>query len=81
MVEKCVNPACSATFHTLREGRVFVKEVAGDPCVDGRRHPRQLCYFWLCNSCCRTLTVIVEKGKGVRVAPLPTSPTPARVAS
>jgi hypothetical protein len=29
MVEKSLNPPCSAKFRALREGRLFVKEVDG----------------------------------------------------
>ncbi len=81
MVEKCINPACSARFHRLRDGRVFVKEIEVDPTGDARTHSRQLHYYWLCNSCCRTMTVIAEKGKGVRVVALPASAAVVRAAS
>jgi hypothetical protein len=63
MVENCINPACSASFRYLREGRVFVTEVEGDSRTKSNAHPRQLRYVWLCNSCCRRMTVIVEKGQ------------------
>ena len=81
MVEKCANPACSVTFRCLRDGRVFVREVEGDPSGDIRGHSRQPHYFWLCNSCCRTMTVIAEKGMGIKVVPLPASATTVRAAS
>ncbi len=81
MVEKCANPACSATFHSLREGRLFVKEIDSDPRGDGQEHSRQLHYYWLCHSCCRTMMVIAEKGKEVKVVPLPAPATVARAAS
>jgi hypothetical protein len=48
-----------------------VKEVDGGSHENGREHPHQLGYFWLCGSCCRTLTIVAEKGRGVRVMPLP----------
>jgi hypothetical protein len=81
MIEKCANPACTATFRRLREGRVFIKEIEADPTSDATRQPRQTHYYWLCDSCSHTTTVIVEKRKGIRVVPLPTSVTPAQVAS
>ena len=78
MVHKCANPACSETFRRLRDGRIFVLEVEGDPRGEGKGNTRQLRYFWLCNSCRRTMTVIGEKRKGVRVVPLgPASDTRA----
>ena len=70
MVHKCANAACSASFHTLRDGRVFVKEVENDARSSGNGLCRQLRYFWLCGVCCRTLTVIVEKGQAVKIVPL-----------
>jgi hypothetical protein len=81
MVEKCANPACAATFRSLRNGRVFVKEAECGPRDGGRGHSRQPHYFWLCNSCCRTMAVITERGKGVKVVPLPASATAVRAAS
>lgn len=70
MVEKCANPSCSATFHRLGEGRLFVKEVEGAS-RDGRGRSRQLCYCWLCDSCRRTMTIVTERGREIKVAPLP----------
>lgn len=63
MLEKCLNPACSTKFRNLRDGRVFVKELE-DASHDRARHgPHQPVYFWLCDLCCRTMTVVAEKGK------------------
>lgn len=75
MLEKCLNPACSAKFRSLRDGRVFVKEVDGDSHDSGRKHSHKPAYFWLCGSCCRTMTVVAKDGSGVRLillkAPVP----------
>jgi len=81
MLDKCANPACSATFRRLRDGRVYVMEVEADyqSSASGRVHQRQ--YFWLCNSCCRSMTVIAEKGKRFQVVPLSATATAARAAS
>lgn len=81
MLDKCANPACSATFRRLSDGRVFVTEVEAGYWTNPSGHARQLHYFWLCNSCCRTMTVIAEKGKAIRVVPLPTTAIAARAAS
>lgn len=62
MVQKCANPSCSATFRRLRDGKLFVVEAPDN----GRP---QLNYFWLCNSCSRTLTV-AKKGNQSAVVPL-----------
>jgi hypothetical protein len=81
MVEKCANPACTATFRSLRDGRVFVTEFDADYRSGASGRVRQRQYFWLCNSCSRTMTVIVEKGKRVLVVPQPGTATAARAAS
>lgn len=73
MVEKCANPACSARFHTLREGRVFVKEVEDNSAGDVSRHGRQLRYAWLCEFCCKTMTVVVKERTSIEVVPLSVS--------
>jgi hypothetical protein len=73
MVQKCANPACSSPFRNLRKGRVFVKEVESNPEGSNKSRSRHLEYFWLCDACCRSMTVIAEKGNGVRIAPLPAS--------
>jgi len=70
MLDKCANPACSATFRRLRDGRVFVTEVEGDYKSNASVDVPRRQYFWLCNSCCRNMTVIAEKGKKVQVVPL-----------
>ena len=75
MVEKCLNPACAAKFRTLGDGRVFVKEVDDDSHENGGDHPHQVGYFWLCGSCCRTMTIVTEKGMGARAVPLPSAAT------
>ncbi len=79
MVDKCANPTCSATFHRLGEGRLFIKEIDAGA-GDGRARSREIRYCWLCDSCRRTMTVITERGKEVKVAPLPPSAPAARAA-
>ena len=81
MLDKCANPVCPAIFRNLRDGRLFVTEVEAVHQGSISEHGRQRQYFWLCSSCCRTMTVIVEKGKGAQVVPLPVSGTAARAAS
>jgi len=80
MVDKCANPACTATFRRLRDGRVFVIELEADS-RSGATGLRQREYFWLCNSCCRSMTIIAEKGKRAQVVPLPATATAARASS
>ena len=52
----------------LRDISVFVIEVKaeGQGSTNGP-HPQ---YFWLCNSCCRRMTVILDKAKRVHIVSL-----------
>jgi hypothetical protein len=77
MLDKCANPACSEIFRRLRDGRVFVIEVESS--ASSPPHQRQ--HFWLCNSCCRSMMVVVDKDKGVQVRPRPESETATQAAS
>lgn len=81
MLDKCANPTCSATFRRLRDGRVFVAEPEADHRSGATQLVRQRQYFWLCNSCCHTMTVIAEKGKRVQVVPLSGTATAGRAPS
>jgi hypothetical protein len=64
MLDKCLNPACSAKFHTLRDGRVFVKEVDVGFDEGGKEHSHKPAYFWLSGACCRTMTVVAGEREG-----------------
>lgn len=75
MLNKCANPACSDTFRRLTDGRVFVIEVQAEYQRSAGGSARQRQYFWLCNSCCRTMTVILDKAGRVQVMPLDGSAT------
>ena len=78
MLDKCANSACSTTFRRLSDGKLFVIWTEADhhSSVSGSGHEYQ--YLWLCNSCCRTMTVSMERGKRPQVVPLPESATAAR---
>ena len=81
MLGKCANPTCSAKFLRLRDGRLFVTEVKGDGQGNTKGYEPQLQYYWLCSSCCRTMTVALGKGKKSQVVPLPKSAAAAQAAS
>jgi hypothetical protein len=81
VLDKCANPACSAKFRSLRGGRVFVTEVEAEHQSSANEYVRQRQYFWLCNACCRTMTVVFEKGKRFQVVPLPVPASAHRAAS
>jgi len=79
MISKCANPACSARFLYLHEGKLFrfereAKEDTGpllgfDPAL--RKRSRGVEFFWLCESCSRALTLTCRKGTGVVTRRLP----------
>lgn len=62
MLSKCANPACSARFRYLRQGRIFNLEVKklsshGDGQVSHRFE-----HFWLCDCCAAVMEVVWENG-------------------
>ena len=70
MLAKCANPACSAPFRYLHEGKLFRLDLgAGPPSVNGHA-PRQLQYFWLCERCASTMT-LERQGGEVKACPHP----------
>lgn len=78
MLSKCANPKCSSCFRYLHEGKLFRMEteirrevsptLAHGP--EGKKSIRHLEFFWLCDNCASTMTLIYEKGVGVRAKPL-----------
>jgi hypothetical protein len=71
MLSKCLNPACTAPFRYLHEGRVFNIELAS---VGPDNNPAsKIEHFWLCARCAPALKVVVEDGV-VRTRPLDAKP-------
>jgi hypothetical protein len=74
MLSKCANPACSAEFLHLRNGRLFEIETE---CL-GARQPegklqqpkRSFEYYWLCEDCVR-LFALRSDGESVDAVALP----------
>jgi len=62
MLAKCLNPSCSASFHHLGEGRLFLLE--NDPPL-GTNKSRSSEYFWLCKKCSTVITPRLTKDGGV----------------
>jgi hypothetical protein len=59
MLSKCANPACSARFRYLHEGRIFNIEIT-TPATDPPMH--RLEHYWLCGCCAKSLKVVLYKG-------------------
>jgi len=74
MLAKCANPRCSASFRYLHQGRLFVLDVSDNAGTGGPRRNERLAahrlrYFWLCDTCRRSMTVVTEQGWKVEVVP------------
>ena len=75
MLAKCANPQCTAGFHSLRHGRLYVLDARPRGLGESRtgRSDRQgdsLEYFWLCERCCKSMRVAVDRGQRVLVISL-----------
>jgi hypothetical protein len=71
VLSKCLNPACSAKFRYLHEGRIFKLEIAS--VVPKKGSPRgRIEHFWLCPRCAQELGVVLDNGS-VTIRPLPQS--------
>ena len=71
MLSKCANPACSAQFKYLHQGKLFT--LSPTPNLQSCKHGSlEFLYerFWLCDSCCKAMTV-VWGGTGAKIVPLP----------
>jgi len=74
MLHKCANPGCTVPFRSLREGKLFVVEMAvndleGD--FDGnRRKTRRREHFWLCGACSLHFTLYFDANLGMTTVPL-----------
>jgi len=74
MISKCANPACNERFLYLHLGKVF--HLCPTPEVDeaeGEFSPALCERFWLCDRCCKQMT-LVWGGTKARLVPLPTEP-------
>jgi hypothetical protein len=77
MVSKCANPNCSAPFRYLHAGKLFrVDTSAGvDRSVatganESQKKPlHRVVFYWLCEDCAATMTLIFDKENGVSVCP------------
>ena len=56
MLSKCANPVCSNAYGRLSEGKLFA--------VDARQWGR-VEYFWLCDTCSRSLALVFKPTKDV----------------
>jgi hypothetical protein len=76
MLGKCANPACSASFRYLHEGKLFATRSRMDPPWNTTAADREYAatsprprYFWLCSSCNTVMTLRPDGDNGVTVVP------------
>lgn len=67
MVNNCANAACNKPLHYLRDGRVFVFDVASANIGPDGKRTRQLQHYWLCGDCAPSMVVECLPGSGVAV--------------
>jgi hypothetical protein len=85
MVSKCANPGCSTPFRYLHEGKLFRLQTeaapAGGPTFgadpDVKKPPRHIEFFWLCDHCAGSMTLIFDRNVGLMVKPLTRTQTAA----
>jgi hypothetical protein len=71
MVSKCANPRCSERFLYLHQGKIFQLSPTPEVEAVGGGFPPSLCErFWLCDKCCKEMT-LVWGGTGPKLVPLP----------
>ena len=67
MLQKCANPACTAPFRSLREGKLFLAE--NHVPENGDRKLRRE-HFWLCSACSAQFTLRFDEERGMVTVPL-----------
>jgi len=72
MVSNCANPNCGKPLHYLREGRIFVFDVASGTDGVNEKRTRRLEHFWLCGACAQTM-VVQQSSEGIRAVTRPQS--------
>jgi hypothetical protein len=86
VIRKCANSKCNTEFRYSHEGRLFPFEIKSseEPCRDvpaviyDKKPGRATVYFWLCDLCCRRLTLRFSVRSGVSLTPRPAGQNPDR---
>jgi hypothetical protein len=71
MLSKCFNPACSARFLYLHKGKLFRFAGPGDAASEhsaGKKVPRRVEFFWLCEDCAGQFTLVADAAGRARMA-------------
>lgn len=65
MVSNCINPECRKPFLYLRDGRLYVNRPRNGIVAD----ESQIEYFWLCDSCTKTMSLVVRNDGSLCLVP------------
>jgi hypothetical protein len=71
MLSKCSNPDCSARFRYLHTGQLFRFDARDRTQAEsGKKLPRGVEFFWLCQDCAVKFTLVSNPVAGARVVSL-----------
>jgi len=73
MLSKCANPGCSEKFLYLHQGKLFQLTPTPEVQASGDELPLLYERFWLCEKCCKEMT-LTWGGTGPKVVPIPATP-------
>ncbi len=79
MLSKCANPECSEQFRYLHQGRLFHLSPIPELHLHEEACRRLYERFWLCDQCCKSLTVIWDglQAKIIHLPPITKARTPS----
>ncbi len=66
MVNSCANPQCAKPLHYLREGRIFVFDVARNASPGASKRAHLLEHYWLCGTCSKTMQ-LEQTSEGITI--------------
>ena len=58
---KCLNPSCGTSCRYLYEGRIFSADRVVTS-ADGQKTEKSIDHYWLCDTCAKSLTVVIKNG-------------------
>ena len=64
MITNCANPKCGVPFRYFRDGKLFVIDrnthsADSHSCAFDTSSNTDLQHYWLCGTCCKTMSIVV----------------------